>query len=153
MERGSNWWRIAQTLMALAVGGVFITAAVIKIADPAKFAQNIKYYHIVPDRLINAMALLLPWWELLAGFAIVVPNWRRAGAWMMIGFLVMFMLAIGSAMARGLDIDCGCFGSKSSKAGMNTLLFDASLLAATIAAMWKGSGPNPPPVIAEPQLA
>ena len=108
-------WNVLRTILAWGVGIVFLYASVLKIADPADFAQSIKYYKLLPLGAINAVALLLPWWELSAALALFVPTWRRAGAGIVFVLTVVFIVAVASAVLRGLDISCGCFGAHSSK--------------------------------------
>lgn len=135
-----KFWNILRTILAWGVGIVFLYAAVLKIVDPADFAQSIKYYKLLPLWSINALALLLPWWELGAGLALLVPGWRRAGAAIVFVLTWVFTGAISSAMIRGLDISCGCFGTHSSKVGFLLLAFDASLLLATGYVFLSGKG-------------
>ena len=88
------------------------------------------------------MALLLPWWELGAGLALLLPGWRRAGAAIVFVLTCVFIGAIISAMVRGLDISCGCFGVHSSKVGFLLLAFDLSLLLATGYVFLSGKEPR-----------
>lgn len=125
-----TFWTILRTILAWGVGIVFLYASVLKIADPAGFAQSIKYYKLVPLWGVNAIALVLPWWELSAALALLVPGWRRAGAVMIFGMTCVFIGAIASATVRGLDISCGCFGTQSAKVGFVLLAFDFALLLA-----------------------
>ncbi|HEQ60807.1 MAG TPA: DoxX family protein [Firmicutes bacterium] len=118
---------ILRTILAWAVGIVFLYAAVLKIADPADFAQNIKYYKLVPLWAVNAIALVLPWWELSAALALFIPGWRRAGAAMILAMTCVFMGAVASAIVRGLDISCGCFGPYSTRVGFPLLALDFAL--------------------------
>lgn len=129
MDAGRNG-RFVLGLLAWGLGAIFVYAAVLKIRDPAAFAQAIKYYKLMPLGTVNAMALLLPWWELAAGLAILVPHWRRAGAGVIFALLLVFTVAVGLAIARGLDISCGCFGTASRKNTTSTLLGDLGMLAA-----------------------
>ena len=122
---------ILRTILAWSVAGVFIYASALKIADPADVAQSIKYYKMLPLWAIHAVALLLPWWELSAGLALLLPGWRRAGASIVFVLTCVFIGAIVSAMIRGLDISCGGFGVHSSKVGFLLLAFDGCLLLAT----------------------
>ena len=93
----------------LALGAIFIVAAIPKIADPPSFAHMIYNYRIVPGPLVNVMALLMPWIEILAGLALALGVWKR-GARALIGvLLVVFIVAILVNLARGNAIDCGCF--------------------------------------------
>lgn len=95
--------------MQIALGALFVAAAIPKIVDPPSFAQMIYNYRIVPGSLLNLSALVLPWFELLLGVALILGIWRRtAAAWTGI-LLVVFIVAIGVNFARGNAIDCGCF--------------------------------------------
>ena len=58
---------VIHLLLAILVGAVFVYAGAVKIDDPSDFAQNIKYYKILPLWAVNALALLLPWWEVFCG--------------------------------------------------------------------------------------
>lgn len=92
------------------LGLVFVYAAVYKIKYPPGFAKEIFAYGIVPDSLVNLMAIYLPWLELLAGLALVVGVAPRAAGAITACLLVVFLLAIGTRFARGeTDFECGCF--------------------------------------------
>ena len=54
----------------IALGLVFIAAALPKIGDPPGFAKAIWAYQLVPGPVLNPMALVLPWLELLCGLAL-----------------------------------------------------------------------------------
>lgn len=99
-------------LVALAVGGTFVVASLDKIANPGDFAQSVYHYRLLPLALLHPFALLLPWVELLGGLALLAPPLRRGGA-LLVGLMnIMFIVALAAAMARGLDIHCGCFGAE-----------------------------------------
>ncbi len=98
----------------LLVGGVFIYASIYKIIEPASFAKSIWYYHLMPGYLINLLALVLPWVEFVAGvFLILGVLYRGAALWMNV-LLVVFVIALSTTIARGIDIDCGCFKTAQS---------------------------------------
>ncbi len=93
----------------LVLGFVFIYASIDKIAHPAEFAQAIYNYRMLPHWTINFMALVMPWLELFCGILIAVGVFFR-GSGLMIGVMLgVFIIAISSALVRGLDISCGCF--------------------------------------------
>jgi len=131
--------------LAVGLGILFIYAALPKIRHPAEFAQAIKYYKILPLWAVNAVAIILPWCELLSGVALFFRRLRCGGAWIVGGMGLVFGAAVVSAMARGFDISCGCFGERSSVAGMKTLALDAVILicAAVILRLCTGT-PQPP---------
>lgn len=100
------------TLLArLALGLVFIVAALPKIADPPGFAKAIWAYQLVPGSALHPMALALPWLELVCGLALGVGIWVRAAATWVAVLLLSFGLALSINLARHHPVDCGCFGS------------------------------------------
>lgn len=111
------------------LGGVFIYASIYKIADPSSFALSIWYYHMVPGGIINLMALILPWMELLCGLALIAGIWYRGAIFWVTIMLVIFIAALTSAVSRGLSIDCGCFkqGGAGTSAAWRSLLLDIGL--------------------------
>lgn len=98
----------------LFVGVVFIYASYYKIIEPAAFAKSIWYYHLVPGSLINLMALILPWLELFAGVGLILGVFYRGSVIWVNVLLVVFIIALASTIARGIDIDCGCFKAAGS---------------------------------------
>jgi len=123
-------------LLRLLVGGAFVFAGALKIADPAKFALDVGNYRLVPHEFINVIAILLPWIEVVAGAFVLAGIWLRDAALVITAMTVMFMLVILSALARGLNIECGCFGTVGGKhVGLVNLALDATLfsLAAILA--------------------
>lgn len=118
----------------LFVGVSFIYASFYKIIEPTLFARSIWYYHMVPGELINPMALLLPWVELIVGLSLIIGVYYRGAVLLVNMMVIMFMIALTSAAVRGIDIDCGCFkpGKASSQSALNTLWYDLVLLVMTL---------------------
>jgi putative oxidoreductase len=120
-------------LLRLAVGGVFVYAGAMKILHPQLFAHEIDQYGLLPHAGINLLAITLPWVELAAGLVLVLGVWVRAGALVVTGLSIVFLLAIISVLARGLKIKCGCFGTVGeSFIGPWNLVLDILLLAAAV---------------------
>jgi len=94
----------------VAIGLVFLAAALAKIGDTTYFAQQVHNYRLVPLWSEHLIAMTMPWIELVAGLALVVGPRRRAGALILLVFMLVFTAAVGAAWARGLDFHCGCFG-------------------------------------------
>ena len=93
----------------IALGAIFIIAALPKIADPPSFAHMIYNYRLVPSPLINISALVMPWVELLAGLALILGVWKAAARTVVAIMLAVFIVAISSNLFRDNAIDCGCF--------------------------------------------
>src|SRR5579862_3939424 len=111
--------KIVNLILRLFIGGVFIASAIAKIwnvqvshahgvqfshvPDLATFAQDVDNYHVPPRALGNLVAITLPWIELLAGAFLVCGIWKRASAWVIAALMVVFLAAIGWALAHGYD--------------------------------------------------
>lgn len=132
---------ILTMISRLIVGAVFIYAAYYKIVDPASFAKSIWFYHIMPGNLINALAIVLPMLELLCGLGLILGIFYRGSVLWMNLMMVVFMIAISTAIYRGISIDCGCFkaSAASSESAWDTLLRDGLLLGMTIQMLFSRS--------------
>lgn len=133
-------------LLRLGMGAVFLSAAIPKIAAPDLFALSIHNYQMLPPWGVNIMAVVLPWLELVVGVCLVVGLWRRACALIMTVLMVVFMIALASAAARGLSISCGCFevGEHAEKPALVwAVLRDALFLAASLVLVRFEAGPRP----------
>jgi len=101
-------------IAALALGGFFIAASWHKIEDPPDFAKAVFNFKLVPWQAINATAIYLPWFELLAGLAVLTGLGRRGGAFAIAALLCVFIAAIGFNLYRGHPTVCGCFETYES---------------------------------------
>jgi uncharacterized membrane protein YphA (DoxX/SURF4 family) len=123
--------RVAQ----IATGVIFLFAALPKIGDMGSFALQIHNYRAVPVALENLMAITLPWIELVIALALLLGIHARSGAVLSAGLMVVFLLAIGQAVARGLDIDCGCFGTtRAAEVGIVKMAEDVGFLVLALVA-------------------
>jgi uncharacterized membrane protein YphA (DoxX/SURF4 family) len=93
----------------LLLGAVFVAAGAAKIFHPGEFAGLIHNYQILPDPLVNSAAVVLPWLEMLVGVLILCGWWLPGALAIADSLLLVFLVALASAAARGIDIDCGCF--------------------------------------------
>jgi len=92
----------------IVVGIIFLLASVTKIANPESFAQEIAHYNIMPYYTLNLFALILPWIELIASIFLITGIRLRANSAIIGVLLLIFIIAVGIALAKGLNIDCGC---------------------------------------------
>jgi len=139
-----NRTNYVNVILRLLVGGVFVSAALFKIADPANFALAVANYRLAPHALNNLIAVLLPWIEMLSGLLVLTGIWLRAAALVIASLTAIFILAIVSALMRGLNIECGCFGTVGGRhIGLFSLLIDTTLFSlATLLAMFPNDRPT-----------
>jgi putative oxidoreductase len=132
--------------LRLGLGGVFLAAGALKFSDPTSFALEIHNYQLLPD-LAPLLAATLPAVEIVLGLALVAgPRpWMRAGAFASTLVLLVFTLAVASVVARGVNIDCGCFGEGSGPVTMWTVLRDVVLVAAGALLFQLSRLPTPKP--------
>ena len=107
--RGPLLRRVAVLAGRLLLGAVFVVAAGPKIMDPPGFAHMIANYRLFPPALVHAAALVLPWIEITCGLLLVSGIFQRTAAKLVGAMLVVFILAIGTNLARDRAVQCGCF--------------------------------------------
>lgn len=97
--------------LRLLLSGVFAYAGALKMRDASAFAESIASFRLLPDILVTPVALTLPPLEITAAMlALGADRWRRAGAFCLLVLLLIFTAVLSTALARGLQVDCGCFG-------------------------------------------
>jgi uncharacterized membrane protein YphA (DoxX/SURF4 family) len=98
------------TVARLLVAGVLIAAGALKVVEPASSVAAVRSYQLLPEALVTPVGWGLPFLELALGLLLVVGLFTRQVAIASGVLFVLFILAVASAAARGLSIDCGCFG-------------------------------------------
>jgi uncharacterized membrane protein YphA (DoxX/SURF4 family) len=107
---GIPFARAGRFFARFVLAGIFIFAGVAKIADPGQFAIEVQRYQLLPWKVCAAIAVYLPWLELLSGLCLFLKSLERGARVLIMLLLSIFTLALGGALVRGLSIDCGCFG-------------------------------------------
>ena len=92
------------------LGGVLFAAGWLKIFTPAKSQMSVRAYEVLPISVANFLGIALPWLEVGFGILLILGIAVRLSAIVGGGLMVVFIAAISQAWARGLSIDCGCFG-------------------------------------------
>lgn len=111
MMTQDNSRRYAVITVCVALAAIFIYAGIDKVHDPLQFADSIYAFEILPVAFINLLAMGLPPFEIMSGLLLLVPPTRRFGALAVVLCSAVFLTALGSALLRGLTLDCGCFGA------------------------------------------
>ena len=128
--------------LAAVIGCVFIYAGALKAWDPVEFARDIQNFRIVPWSVGVRLAFYLPWLEIVCGIALFF-EWFRSGAITILsGLVLVFITATIFAHARGIDLECGCFGSATKNLSFTWhMVIDFALLAG-LAILWFWNAPR-----------
>jgi uncharacterized membrane protein YphA (DoxX/SURF4 family) len=94
----------------LILGGVLLVAGALKVTDPYSSATSVRAYQILPVDLANLLGFILPFAEVAIGIFLIVGIWVRLNAIAGGVLMITFVIAIVQAWARGISLDCGCFG-------------------------------------------
>ena len=106
----SVFFRILEFVCRIGLGTLFVYSALAKISDPDEFAYSVSRYDLLPGFVVGIFALTMPMLELLAGLSMLFTKWLRESALLVAVMMAMFIVALAQALARGLEISCGCFG-------------------------------------------
>lgn len=126
-------FRLFMLLARLALGSLLLYAGVIKVPNCAAFAEAIANFDLLPPLLNQLAARTLPWVEIVTGLLLICGLWVRSTALVSVLMFLGFSAAVISALARSLDIECGCFGTdEGARVGLHTLTIEAAGIAAGI---------------------
>lgn len=107
-------WATTAARLVLAV--VWAWAGYAKMADPDAAVRAVRAYDLAPEWLVKPIAWGLPFIEVALAVLLLLGLATRPAAWVSVGLFAAFIGMIGSAWARGLSIDCGCFGGGGASA-------------------------------------
>lgn len=104
----------------LVLGGVLLVAGGLKVGNPRGAARAVQGYDVMPFDVAKYVGYALPWVEIIIGLLLILGLFTRINA--LLGTLLMaaFVIGIAQAWARGLTIDCGCFGGGGEVAADET---------------------------------
>ncbi len=98
------------TVVRIGLAVVWAWAGLAKISDPAVAAQAVRAYRILPESLVKPVGYGLPFLEVALAVLLLIGLGVRIAAVISVLLLLTFIAGITSAWARGISIDCGCFG-------------------------------------------
>ena len=125
------------TAVRLLTGGVWIVAGSLKLPDLAGSVRAVRAYELLPEAVVPAVGHALPVVEVLVGLMLLLGLRVRANAVVSSALFAAFVVGIASVWARGIEIDCGCFGGGGAEEGASAaypleLARDVTLLLASL---------------------
>lgn len=137
----TRWRGMALLLARLLLGGVLLKAGLAKVGEPSALAETIGHFGLVPLRLVTLLAVWIPWLECIVGGCLLAGLLSASAALLAAGMTLSFGLAVTSALLRGLDIACGCFGSAdTSHVQALHVAMDALLFVVSVCILCQGPG-------------
>lgn len=138
-----SWLGLAARLV---VGGVWIVAGALKLPEPAESVRAVRAYDLLPESVVPTVGHALPVVEVVIGACLVLGLLTRTMAIASALLFVAFIVGIASAWARGLSIDCGCFGGGGHEEGARDaypweIARDTALLLASLLLAWRPATP------------
>lgn len=129
-EKYPNLFALLTLIARLYIGSVFIMASLFKIWEPYDFALSVATYQMAPLWSINIFSIILPWVELITGVFLVIGLWTKESAFLICCMMIMFLVALFSALSRDLQMSCGCFASQETfdEIGIHTVFRDLGWL-------------------------
>lgn len=125
----NSWLELASRWI---LGFIFIYASYNKILFPADFAKIIYGYDLFPATLINLIAIILPYLELLVALTLVFGVYPRSAVLIVNALLVAFIIILSINLIRGHEFNCGCFelqNSANNVSSQTTIIRDFIYLA------------------------
>ena len=131
-----GWKSTLNWIAAILTSLLFFAAGLWKITDPIGAASRLAQAK-VPENLSLAASLVLGIAETLAAVLVLVPRFRKWGAWLGSALLVVFMIYIGANYTALHGAECNCFPWIKRAVGPGFFIGDAvMLLFAWIAGFW-----------------
>jgi len=130
LEKFSPWIGL---VFRLILGGVLFAAGYLKVGALDKSQMAVRAYELLPISIANFLGIVLPYVEIVMGLLLIIGAFTKYVAAGSAVIMFVFIIAISQAWARGLTIDCGCFGGGGQVAANETkylpeILRDAGLV-------------------------
>lgn len=141
-ERRGVSYTLFQLACRLVPAALFLWAGFAKAFDRQGSILAVSAYDVLPESLVKPVAMLLPWVEIAVGVLLVLGLFTRFAGLATAGLMSAFIVGLAQAKARGLKINCGCFGTGGPGSGVTwwELIRDTGLLAAGTFLVWRPRG-------------
>lgn len=107
MKKYLGWFGL---IARLVLGGVLLAAGLLKYQHLDKSQMAVRAYELLPISLANFLGIVLPFVEIGVGILLIIGAATKISAVLSGILMIAFIIGISQAWARGLSIDCGCFG-------------------------------------------
>ena len=119
MSDMSTFALVGRMLCRLVPAGIFLWAGLAKVTDIQGSINSVDAYDVLPDPIAELVGTVLPWAEIALAVLLVLGLFVRFAGAAMAAITLVFIIGMAQAKARGLAIDCGCFGVSGSGEGVS----------------------------------
>lgn len=109
-----SWWPWVSIPARVVVGGVWIAAGALKLKDINDSIRSVRNFQILPEFMVPTVGRGLPILEIVVGSLLIIGLGLRVTAALSSLLQLAFIIGISSAWARGMQIECGCFGGSGT---------------------------------------
>lgn len=150
-KRGKN---LIPPLLRMGLGLFFLIVGTLKLRDLTAFTEDIFNYQILFPPYDGYAAYLIAWLEVVTGSIVIVGRWGTRGALLLIAaMLLSFIIALSTAANKGLNINCGCFGSSEEPTNFPLhISLNATLLLLSAYLFWHQIHKRKKPLFGEKKL-
>ncbi|MDZ4658732.1 MAG: MauE/DoxX family redox-associated membrane protein [Bythopirellula sp.] len=127
--------RFISAISAMIVAGVLLYSGLVHAWQPYFFMYSIAAYKIVSAQLAGVVGIFIPYLQIVLALCIAFRKAEKVALWMAGGLFATYALAQASVLARGLEIDCGCFGFVASQVNGFSIMIPLALLMACVLAV------------------
>lgn len=130
------------TVARLVLAGYLGVAGVLKLPHPAESVRAVRAYQILPESVVPTIGYVLPLLEVAIAVLLLLGLGTRVAALFSVLLMTAFVIGIASVSARGINIDCGCFGGGGGVGAGEThytqeIIRDACLLLLGLLLVWR----------------
>jgi uncharacterized membrane protein YphA (DoxX/SURF4 family) len=118
MSAMSTFALVVRLLCRLVPAAVFLWAGLAKITDVQGSVNSVDAYDVLPDQLAELVGTVLPWAEIVLAALLLLGLFVRFAGVATAALSLVFIVGMAQAKARGLAIDCGCFGAGGAGDGV-----------------------------------
>jgi uncharacterized membrane protein YphA (DoxX/SURF4 family) len=133
-------------LARVVLAGVWLWAGLAKLPHPDTSVSAVRAYQLLPTGLADTVGHVLPMLEIVVGACLLIGLMVRFTAAVSALLMLAFVIGIASVWARGIEIDCGCFGSGGPNPDASSqypweIARDTALFAASLFLVWRPRTP------------
>lgn len=132
--------RLASNLLSVVVAATLLFSGIVHASEPYYFVHTVGSYHLLPSAGAGVVGILFPYIQIVLGICIGLQIAESVALGSAAFLFAIYASAQLSVLMRGLDIDCGCFGTVALKVSPTSALVPALLLAACVLSLkWKST--------------